>query len=435
MYLDAAAERNPGLITAAARLHAEDVLPANTYVVDLDAIRHNADAMAREAERVGIELYVMTKHYNRNPLVTRAALNAGIGSTVAVEAQDALYLSRFGLPVGHVGHLVQIPRGNLRSIVGMQPEVMTVFSVEKAKQVSDAALALGLVQDILIRVRGTEDIIYPNEEGGIWEEELDGAANAIRSYEGVRIAGVTTFPATLFNPKTERQEATVNFDTILRAAEKLTGLGFDIRQINAPGASATIGFEVVAQKGGTHAEPGHALTGTTPQVLSPGAGSPERPAIVYVNEVSHLFEGKGYVFGGGFYACDTGATVGDDRKYHGREWTPHAFVGRDPETIMEQKLPVDKGSFFGRTWNATDYYGGTLVPNGPADIRVGDTVVYGFRPQAFTTRANVAVVEAVDGEPRVLGLFDRALNLLDEDGYPLPDTVERVREQLAGAAL
>lgn len=435
MYLDATVARNPGLITAAARLHATDVLAANTYVVDLDAIKHNADVMAREAERVGIMLYLMTKHYNRNPLVTHAALNEGIGSTVAVEAQDAFYLSRFGLPVGHVGHLVQIPRGNLRSVISMHPEIMTVFSVEKAKQISDAAVGLGCVQDIVIRVRADGDIIYPNEEGGIWEDDLDSAARTIGGYEGVRIVGVTTFPATLFNPKTEQQEATVNFDTILRAAEKLSSLGCDVRQINAPGASATIGFDVVAEKGGTHAEPGHALTGTTPQVLAPGANSPERSAIVYLNEVSHVFEGKGYVFGGGFYACDTGALIGDDKKYHGSEWNPHAFVGRKPETIMEQKVPVDKGSFFGRTWNATDYYGGTLLPEGPADIRVGDTVVYGFRPQAFTTRANVAVIENVDGEPRVLGVFDRALNLLDGDGYPQPDTVELVRGQLAGTGL
>jgi predicted amino acid racemase len=208
-------------------------------------------------------------------------------------------------------------------------------------------------------------------------------------------------------------------------------MGLDISHINTPGASSTIGFEVVAKAGGTHAEPGHALTGTTPQVLYPEAHSPEKSAIVYLNEVSHLFQGKGYVFGGGFYACDTGVMLGDDSRYHGRAWHPHAFVGRKPETIMDQKVPVDKNSFFGRADNATDYYGGTLVPEGPADIRVGDTVIYGFRPQAFTTRANVAVVENVDGEPRVLGIFDRALNLLDERGYPYPDTVDRVRDQLA----
>jgi predicted amino acid racemase len=431
VYLDTIAALNPGLVKAAAQLHAEDVLAANTYVIDLDAIRQNAELMAREAERVGIELYLMTKHYNRNPLVTHAALSAGIGSTVGVEVADAFYLQRFGLPIGHVGHLVQIPRGNLRSVLSMRPEVMTIFSVEKAKQVSEVATTLGQVQDILLRVRADGDIIYPNEEGGIWEGELEAAARTIATYEGVRIVGVTTFPATLFNPSTAQVEVTVNFPVILRAAERLTGMGFDIRQINTPGASSTIGFEAVAKAGGTHAEPGHALTGTTPSVLFPEAKSPEKPAILYLNEVSHLFDGKGYVFGGGFYACDAPAVIGDDTKYHTSEWLPQAFVGRAPETITEQKVPVDKGSFFGRVNNATDYYGGTLVPDGPADIRVGDTVIYGFRPQAFTTRAQVAVVENVDSEPRVLGIFDRALNLLDSDGFPLPDTVDRVRDAMA----
>jgi hypothetical protein len=71
------------------------------------------------------------------------------------------------------------------------------------------------------------------------------------------------------------------------------------------------------------------------------------------------------------------------------------------------------------------------VPEGPADIRVGDTVIYGFRPQAFTTRANVAVIDRVDAEVRVLGIFDRGLNLLDENWQPRPDTVERVHKLMA----
>jgi predicted amino acid racemase len=430
MYLDALAEKNPGLLTSAARLHAEDALPANTYVVDLDAIRHNASAMAQEARRVGIRLYLMTKHYNRNPLVTGVALDAGIDSTVCVETADALYLSRFGLPVGHVGHLVQIPRGHIQAVLETRPEIMTIFSVEKALQVSSVATKLGMVQDIIFRVRGRDDLIYPNEEGGIWEDELEAAARKVADYPGVRIVGVTVFPATLFRPSTARVEATANFAVLTRCAQKLTDMGFEISHINAPGASSTIGFQVVAESGGTEAEPGHAVTGTTPQVLYPAANSPERPAIIYLNEVSHLFESRGYVYGGGFYACDTGAERGDDSAYHGMAWEPHAFVGRDPAKIVEQKVPVDKNSFFGRADNATDYYGGTLLPTPDADIRVGDTVIYGFRPQVFTTRANVAVIDNVDGDARLLGIFDRALNLLDDRGYPRPDTVECVRDRL-----
>jgi predicted amino acid racemase len=427
VFLDVTARRNPALIRAAAHLQQAGTIPANTYVIDLDAVRANARAMAAEAERVGIRLYLMTKHYNRNPLVTHAALSAGVHSTVAVDVQCVQALRRFGLPVGHVGHLVQIPRHDLPFVLGTRPEVMTIFSVAKARQVSAAAAELAVVQDILLRVRAHDDLIYPNEEGGIRESELEAAAKEIGDLPGVRIAGVVTFPGTLFDPHTGRVEAAPNFDTVLRAKETLTALGFRIDQVNTPGAGSTLGFGLVARLGGTVAEPGHGLTGTTPTHLYDDA-APERPAIVYASEVSHLFDGRAYVFGGGFYACDTPATIGDDSRFRTDPWECRAFVGRDPESILDTKVPVDIGSFFGRTENATDYYGGTLLPDENADIRVGDTVIYGFRPQVFTTRAYVAVVEDVEGEPRVVGLFDRANNLIDRDGQPFDDTTARVRE-------
>jgi predicted amino acid racemase len=430
MYLDTTAKRNPALIRAATMLHQSGVIPANTYVIDLDAVRHNAEAMAQEAERVGISLYFMSKHFNRNPLVSHTVVAAGIPSAVAVDLQGAQYLHRYGVPVGHVGHLVQIPRHSLRVVLEMRPEVMTIFSVDKARQVSEVALQMGLVQDILIRVRAENDIIYPNEEGGIWEADLEVAAKEMARLGGINIAGVVTFPATLYNAQTRRLEATPNFATLRRAAERLSQLGFEIKQINAPGASSTLGFDTVARNGGTHAEPGHALTGTTPSVLYDDA-APERSAMIYVNEVSHLFEGKAYVFGGGFYGCDTPANRGDDSAYHTKPWTPMAFVGRAPEDIMGTKVPVDIGSFFGRTLNATDYYGGTLCPEDYVDIRVGDTVIYGFRAQVFTTRSQVAVIDGVESDPRLLGLFDRANNLLDEKGYPVEDSKARVHDLVA----
>ena len=432
MFLDVTARRNPALIRAAAALQQSGAIPANTYVLDLDTVRANARVMAAEAKRVGIRTYLMTKHYNRNPLITHAALAQGLDSTVAVDVQCVQALRRFDLPVGHVGHLVQIPRHDLPAVLSTRPEVMTIFSVDKARQVSDAAVALGMVQGVMLRVRADGDLIYPNEEGGFWLADLDAAAKEIAQLPGVRIAGVVTFPGTLFDPATRQLEPAPNFQTVLRARDRLTELGFRIDQVNTPGAGSTRGFEMVARLGGTVAEPGHGLTGTTPTHLYDDT-APERPAMVYVSEVSHLFENRAYVVGGGFYACDTPAAVGDDSRFRTRPWEPHAFVGRDPGAILDTRVPVDVGSFFGRTANATDYYGGTLVPAEPVDIRVGDTAVYAFRAQAFTTRAFVAVVSDVETEPRVVGLFDRANNLVDRDGQPYEDTRARVRE-LTGRA-
>ncbi|MDB4867899.1 MAG: putative amino acid racemase, partial [Cohnella sp.] len=141
------------------------------------------------------------------------------------------------------------------------------------------------------------------------------------------------------------------------------------------------------------------------------------------------FEDKAYVMGGGFYACDTPADRGDDSAYHTDPWTANAFVGRSTDSILDQKVPVDINSFFGRARNATDYYGGTLVPDGLADIRVGDTAVYGFRAQAFTMRSHIAVVEGLQsGAPRLLGVFDRANQLLDDHGYPYEDSKSRIQK-------
>jgi predicted amino acid racemase len=427
MYLNAITKRNPALIQAAVELHQSGAIPPNTYLIDLDAIRSNAKAHAMEAERVGVTLYFMSKHFNRNPLVAHAIVSQGIAKAVAVDIQCAKLLHYYGVPVGHVGHLVQTPKHAIGDVLDMRPDVMTVFSVEKARQISEAAVLKGMVQDIILRIRSEEDIIYPNEEGGIWQYELPKAAEQLRELKGIRVAGVTTFPATLFNPKTKRLEPTINFKQMHKSKDILAGLGFEMIQINAPGASSIRGLQTVADHGGTHAEPGHALTGSTPAVLYDEL-SPEIPAMIYVSEVSHMFEDKAYVMGGGFYACDTPADRGDDSAYHTDPWSPHAYVGRTAKAILDQKVPVDILSFFGRTQNATDYYGGTLVPKGPTDIQVGDTAVYGFRAQAFTMRSHVAVVEGLQTAPRLLGVFDRANQLLDEHGYPYEDSKARIQK-------
>ena len=53
---------------------------------------------------------------------------------------------------------------------------------------------------------------------------------------------------------------------------------------------------------------------------------------------------------------------------------------------------------------AIDYYGMIDTATGPAAI--GDSVVFGFRPQAFVTRANVVGVSGIKGAPRVETISD-----------------------------
>ena len=50
MFLDVIRRRNPRLIEQAIALHQFGQLPANTYVIDLDAVEANARAIAVKAD-------------------------------------------------------------------------------------------------------------------------------------------------------------------------------------------------------------------------------------------------------------------------------------------------------------------------------------------------------------------------------------------------
>jgi predicted amino acid racemase len=428
MFLDNIIKYNPGLIETGVRLHQSGRIPANTYLIDLDAVRANATLMSREAERTGVKLYAMTKQFNRNPLVAWAIVKSGIPSTVAVEMQCARFLSRYGVPVGHVGHLVPIPKHEIAHVLDMNPEVITVFNSEKAKQISDVAVEKGKVQKLLLRTRGADDIIYPNEEGGFTLEEIAPACREIGTYPGVKVVGVTTYPGVAYNEATGAGEGTENFRNMLKAVEIMRGEGVEIEQINAPGETSTKMLEVIAGIGGTHGEPGHGLLASTPWHLSEEL--PETPAMIYVNEISHSFGGKAYVFGGGFYVCYVTGAEGPYHRYRkSYSWTPNALVGDSPENIFDTKVAVDSKSFLGHDRNATDYLS-SLHPEPGTTLKVGDTAIYGFRAQVFVSRAHVAVVSGLQngGEPKLLGIFDKANNLLDDRFDPVQNSEAAVKE-------
>src|ERR1700680_3710779 len=123
-------ERNPNLVRAAIDLHQSGVIPAPSYVLDLDAIADNARAMAMVAHEWNLRVYVMTKQDGHNPFAGRIALEQGLDSIVAVEAIEANIVHRFGLPLGHVGHLSNIAKHQEARIVEMHPDGVTGYSYE-----------------------------------------------------------------------------------------------------------------------------------------------------------------------------------------------------------------------------------------------------------------------------------------------------------------
>jgi predicted amino acid racemase len=389
MFLSATLERNQGLIAAAADLHRQGSLPPGTYVVDLDTIATNARLLAAAAKTYSLRLYFVAKHIGRNPLVV-AAVATHIPAATAIDVQEARRLLAAGARLGNVGHLVQPPESSLLEVLGWRAEVVTLFSFAKARSLAQAAAASGVVQPVLLRVVGERDVFYPGQEGGIPVERLEAAARRIvQELPAIRVVGVTSFPCLLFDDQTRCFKPTPNLETLLQAREALERCGLPITQVNAPSGTCVGTMPLLADLGVTHAEPGHALTGTTP-LHAADLSQPERPALVYVSEVTHLLaDGRPAIIGGGFYARGRARSA----LVHGCE------TNRPPLRLPVLDSPAD----------SIDYYRTLAAPFRPDAVQVGDTAILAFRAQAFVSRAPVAVVAGLaDGRPQLTGLFDPA---------------------------
>ncbi len=385
MFLDLTLRRNPSLIEQAIALHQAGKIPANCYVIDLDAVERNAGLIAGEAAKHGLKTFAMTKQMGRNGDFCKAVLKGGIPAAVVVDMECARACHRAGMRIGHIGHLVQIPRYEAAAAASLAPDYWTVFAAEKAAEASAANVAAGRVQPTLARIVGPGDTFYRGHEGGFAAADVLSVADLIDAAPGLRFAGLTTFPTQLYDAETRKVKPTPNLTTLTKAAEALAARGRSHIEINAPGTTSTEILPMLAAAGATQVEPGHGLTGTTP--LHAVEDLPETPAVVYVSEVSHRIGSEAFCFGGGLYI---------DPVFP--DYPLHAIVSREPTASQKALRPVEIPAAA-----AIDYYG--MIQDTAA--QVGDSVVFGFRPQIFVTRAySVGVAGLSTGAPRVCAIHD-----------------------------
>jgi predicted amino acid racemase len=387
MFLDPLRRRNPDFLRAAAALHSGGSVPANSYVLDLDAVTANARVMHDAAASLGLTVFAMTKQVGRNPHFGQAVRAGGIESAVAVDMTCARAIRDGGLRLGHLGHLVQVPEREAAEAAGLEPAFWTVFSQEKAAQAANAAAGAGRVQDVLLRIHAPGDTFYLGHQGGFPAESVLAAADYVDGLAGAHCAGITTFPALLFSAADNAVEPTHNLGTLEQAAQALRASGRKV-QVNAPGTTSSVTFPTLAAAGATQVEPGHGLTGTTP-LHATTDDLPEVPAAAYVTEVSHEYGGRAYCFGGGMYI---------DPVFPDYQVRALVAPGGDFDAafLADAELPPP---------SMIDYYGMLTPPDGRT-IRTGDTVIFGFRIQAFVTRAFVVPIQGVrEGSPRALGVW------------------------------
>lgn len=376
MFMQALKQYNPKLIEAAIKLHQEGVILPDTYILDVDRIMENAQLILDEADKQDIRLFFMLKQIGRNPALAKMLVDVGYESAVVVDFNEARQMMKHDIPLGNVGNLVQIPTHFLKEVMAYGTKYVTVFSLEKLQQVDAVAKELGISQKILLKIVDEGDAIYEGQHGGFFLKDLPELIEDFQALTHVEIAGVTSFPCFLFNYEKEQLEATQNAETIMKAQAVLLNAGFPAKELNMPSTTSVYTMPFISQLGGTEGEPGHALTGTTP--MHAAMELPEKPAYVYVSEVSHNFNDHAYVYGGGLYR---------------RGRLEHVLLHDGNKTWDSTVNPFNPESI--------DYYLEV------ADTQpVGATALMAFRTQIFVTRSEVALVQGIQtDEPEVIGIY------------------------------
>ena len=387
MFIKALQRQNPTLIATALRFWQQGRIAPDSWVIDVDQVLENGKLLLKTAQQYGISLYLMTKQIGRNPWLAEKLLALGYQGIVVVDYKESRVMRRAGLPVSHQGHLVQIPSAQVAGAVEQGTEVITLFSLEKARQVSAAAVASGRTQAVMLKVYGESDFLYPGQESGFALAELDNVVAHLRSLPGIELTGLTHFPCLLWNDEQEKILPTPNFRSLLAARDKLESLGVTVQQLNAPSATSCSSLPLLAEFGVTHAEPGHALTGTIP--ANQQGDQPERVAMLWLSEISHHFAGQSYCYGGGYY-----------RRGHAK----HAlvFAPASENAQLAQLNAVDDSSI--------DYY---LPLEG--EFPIGSAAIFCFRTQIFVTRSDVVLVAGIQsGNPEIVARYDSLGNVLED---------------------
>lgn len=379
MFLEKTVEKNKELINTAFDLHNKGLIQPDTYIIDLDRTISNARKIKEEADKYNIKLYFMSKQFGRNPFICKEFIKLGYEGAVAVDYREAEVMIDNGIKIGHIGHLVQVPTALVKKVVTNNPDYITVYSIEKAKEINYVCRDLGKVQKVMLRVLDKNDNLYSGQYGGFFLDELEEKVSELIKLENLQIAGVTSFPCFLYNEKTNKIEATNNIITIKKAKKLLEEkFNLKIEQLNMPSTTCTESIKLISDNGGTHGEPGHGLTGTTP--FHKYNDSKEIPSMVYLSEISHNLEENSYCYGGGNY-----------RRSH----MENAIIGKSLEDCKWTKVNPP-------TNESIDYHL-ELRDN----FNIGDAVVMAFRTQIFVTRSNLAIVKGLStNTPELVGLYN-----------------------------
>ena len=140
MFLDVLRRRNPRLIEQAIALHQAGRIPANSYVIDLDAVEANARTHARRSRPARAQDLRHDQADGPQRLVLRGAFaRGGIDKAVAVDMECARACAR-GRPGASAISAIWCRSRGPRPMPPRRstPDYWTVFNVEKAAEAAAA---------------------------------------------------------------------------------------------------------------------------------------------------------------------------------------------------------------------------------------------------------------------------------------------------------
>ena len=273
--------------------------------------------------------------------------------------------------------ILELENSALEKIISSKPELITVYTLDKIKQINEVANKLGLVQGIMIRLTDDDSLLYSGQVAGFGSNELENLINEVARLSNVEIRGLTVFPALLFNSEANEIKPTANINALNRGKAICEEMGLNNLTINIPSCTCVNSMKLIHDLGGNNGEPGHGLSGTTP--LHAISDETEKVAYCYVSEISHNYKENSYCYGGGNY-----------RRGH----LKNVLVGDSLANAMmtEVFLPDD---------DSIDYH---FEIKG--NHRVGLPCLMSFRTQIFTTRSNVVIVEGLSNNDPKMYLYD-----------------------------
>ena len=158
---------------------------------NLEAIRAEIDAAARETGRTGADITLVGASKMNDAGACRAAIAAGIdalGENRVQEMTAKLQEHAYdGAPLHFIGHL---QRNKVRQVVGVAGLIQSAGSWELLEEIERQAEKKALTQEVLLEVNIGGEV----SKSGFAPRDLYEAAEKARSLSHVRVRGLMTIP-------------------------------------------------------------------------------------------------------------------------------------------------------------------------------------------------------------------------------------------------